>query len=102
MQCTDESSDTRNCGGCGSVCGSGQSCCGGNCSDPMTDPNNCGGCGTVCVVRNGTATCVGGTCAIGSCNTGYADCDHSYMNGCETQTSADTSNCGSCNHVCAE
>ncbi|MBI5741859.1 MAG: hypothetical protein HZA16_14240, partial [Nitrospirae bacterium] len=53
--------------------------------DIKADVNNCGNCGASCaLVPNATEACVGGACAIGSCNSGYADCNGQYNDGCET------------------
>jgi hypothetical protein len=67
----------------------------------QTNPADCGNCGSVCTVPNATPACVNGMCAVGTCNMGYTDCDGMVSNGCETNTGADTSNCGTCMHVCA-
>ncbi len=84
------------------TCPLGQTNCGGSCVDTTTDANNCGGCGTVCpAVSNGTAGCLNGTCGVGSCNAGFADCDLSPANGCETNISSNVFDCGSCGHVCS-
>src|SRR5262249_32571394 len=62
---------------------------------------NCGACGHVCVAANGTPTCNGGTCGISSCSAGFANCDGNPANGCETNTTTDVNNCGSCGQVCS-
>lgn len=64
------------------------------------DPLNCGTCGNVCMIANGTPACNNGTCAVGTCNPGWADCDGDVTNGCETNTGADVNNCGVCGKVC--
>jgi hypothetical protein len=71
--------------------------------DLVTDPLNCGQCGLACSVPNGnvaTYACVARNCAIGSCATGWDNCDQTYTNGCERNVSSDVNNCGGCNAVC--
>jgi hypothetical protein len=59
--CVDPSSDARNCGACGHVCGANQACvsgacvcaapstvCGASCVDLQTDASNCAACGRRC------------------------------------------------------
>jgi hypothetical protein len=87
-------------------CNSGYVNCSGVVSDgcnvdTQTDPNNCNGCKNVCSVPNATAACTNGTCAIGSCNAGYQDCNHSASDGCEIDTQTDSNNCGTCGHACS-
>lgn len=122
---TDTRSDVNNCGGCGIVCAtpvSGEaSCVDGKCSisacargaldcntnmadgceiDGLRDPNHCGTCGTVCPGgANGAPACRAGKCEV-ACNAGYLDCDGDASNGCETNGSADSSNCGTCGNIC--
>ncbi len=113
--------DQENCGSCGNVCSTagnatcdhgmcsfmccdqkGFANCNGNCNncvDLGNDPDNCGFCGNVCSVKNGTAACVNGQCAIGACNAGFADCDQKYPDGCETSLSTQA-NCGACGNAC--
>jgi len=75
----DTATDLNNCGACGTVCGTGQSCqnsacacsqgqqlCGGACTDTATDASNCGTCGTVC---GAAQSCEGGDC-VGGIETG--------------------------------
>jgi hypothetical protein len=38
---------------------------------------------------------------VTSCNVGFANCNGTVNDGCETSTSNDTSNCGACGTVCA-
>nr|MBK7066715.1 hypothetical protein [Deltaproteobacteria bacterium] len=122
--------DTRSalahCGGCGmacspanatgscaaGVCGvascnAGFADCDGNASNgcevnTRTDLSHCGACGTVCPTpSSGSAVCAAGACGIGSCNTGFGDCDGVTANGCETDTRGAVAHCGSCNNACA-
>ncbi len=123
---TATTSDINNCGGCGIVCGMALNgtagCGGGHCqvvscnpgyadcdaafangceTHTATDLNNCGFCGHACgTPANGTAGCSSGNCFVVACNPGFADCDGSFGNGCETHTSADVNNCGTCGHAC--
>jgi hypothetical protein len=66
----------------------------------QTDPNNCNACGTHCTIPNGVAGCAGGACTVGTCATGFTDCDGVVSNGCETNTAGDPNNCGACGKVC--
>ncbi len=69
------------------------------CERSLTTLTDCGACDTPCSIANGTATCATGTCALQSCNPGFADCDSSAVTGCET--AIDTlDHCGSCTNVC--
>ncbi|MEI8256715.1 MAG: hypothetical protein WCJ30_13655, partial [Deltaproteobacteria bacterium] len=120
--CVATATDPSNCGGCGTVCSlagvTTQACVGGACAIGAcsagfsncdgsasngcetavrgSDVNNCGGCGVVCAYANAGATCTTGTCARAACNAGFADCDGSALNGCETHTNTDNANCGAC------
>ena len=122
----DTSMDLANCGACGKACGNvanGTPICKlgacsiavcaqgfGNCDNDYAngceaqlagDVKNCGNCGRACAVPpNATATCSGGSCGIGGCNMGFADCDGVLVNGCESDVSADPANCGGCGRAC--
>jgi hypothetical protein len=120
---TNLKTDADHCGACDTPCNlpfSSASCSGGKCAvdkctAPYVDCNglpddgcevntsadaaNCGGCGTACSAINGTATCVAAKCEI-TCSDGFNDCDANPVNGCETSTSKDVTNCGTCGKVC--
>jgi hypothetical protein len=71
--CVNLSTDVNNCGSCGHLCASGQTCtsgvcscpsgqtlCSGTCVNLSTDPQNCGSCGHACA---GGEACTAGACA---------------------------------------
>jgi len=105
--------DRNNCGACGKVCASTETCsqgvcascapgrtlCSNACVDVQSDPNNCGKCGVPCSASTAHASnaCKSGTCMI-ACATGYLDCDGNVLTGCETQS--DVTNCGACGNAC--
>lgn len=63
----------------------------------VDNPTPCGG---PCPPRaNSLGMCVLNTCQYG-CNTNFADCDRSPMNGCEVDLSTQ-SNCGTCGNTCS-
>ena len=119
-------SNVNNCGGCGNVCNFPHSkevcvsgvCHIGSCDDnyencdnqesngcetnTQNDINNCGGCGNICSFPNAMSVCYEGICSLTYCNTGYANCDNSYDNGCETNILNDANNCGSCGNKCSD
>ena len=120
------SNDVNNCGSCGTLCATPNgtpSCVGSVCTIKSCNPgfadcdgnpsngcevslsndvNNCGGCGTACVTPNGTPSCVGSVCTIGSCNPGFADCNGNPGDGCEVSLSNDFNNCGACGNSCGD
>ena len=75
---------------------------GGDAADAAAmDAPTCGRCTannavTRCLVQAGEAP----RCTIESCLPGYADCDGTYSNGCEVQTTINPSNCGGCGQAC--
>jgi hypothetical protein len=42
----------------------------------------------------------GGACVVQQCDTGWAQCDGDFANGCEVNITSDPLNCGSCGNVC--
>ena len=65
----------------------GDTCCTASCHDLQTDVNNCGACGTACNSYPNAATqCATGTCGMGACAAGFADCNESPIDGCEWNT----------------
>ncbi len=114
--CVDTQTDPANCGGCGISCAPGQACQAGgclpNCGAPLslcdmacvdeaTDPDHCGGCGVKCFPDHAVAAaCVHSLCSYSQCLSGFADCDGTLANGCETDVELDTYNCGGCQAKC--
>ncbi len=74
------------------------------CSTTLGTNKNCNFCGDTCNLPNSNSQCTPGTgmntCNLISCNPGYANCDTSASNGCETNTNTDANNCDSCGNVC--
>jgi hypothetical protein len=69
----------------------------------LTDPaHGCAGasCGA-CSVAHATATCTNMSCGVGTCDTGYGDCDMSAANGCETALASNHDHCGACTTACS-
>ena len=115
--CVDTRVDPSNCGACGTQCATAQFCnngvcsslcgtpltsCSGVCTDTRNDPDHCGDCTTACSTANHVATrgCTAGACFIGSCASGFFDCDNQATTGCEVDASADPKNCGACGKTC--
>lgn len=68
--------------------------------DLSRDEQNCGACQNVCQAEHGATSCSSGACVIVFCTAPYADCDHKYGNGCETNTNDSLANCGGCDKPC--
>ncbi|MBI5516821.1 MAG: hypothetical protein HY909_23755 [Deltaproteobacteria bacterium] len=123
--CVDTTTNPAHCGGCGMLCPArpgatatcARSACGFTCTaglgDCDGDPANgcetnvlsalahCGACRAVCSRPNASPRCSGGVCSIGSCNTGFGNCDGNDANGCEADTQTQVAHCGGCGRACA-
>src|SRR5206468_2443595 len=53
-----------------------------------------------CPVKNNTPACVARRCAVGTCHTGWADCNNVVSDGCETDLMNSAAHCGGCNQGC--
>lgn len=117
--------DANNCSACGAKCDLANAtaqCTGGNCAvktcasgfqdcdalpgngcevNTNTSVNNCGMCRNACNLPNATPACSSGACTISACLNGFADCNHSPIDGCEVSTKTDPANCGACDHACS-
>ncbi len=109
--CVDTKTNRYNCGGCGTICPTGQSCtdgacvaitcaqgltlCGNDCVDAKTDNQHCGGCDIRCDGES-RELCQEGACV---CPTGFTRCSYGSFTICE-DTRNDRNNCGACNNAC--
>lgn len=87
------------CGGSGPDCTGAATnyCCGTSCVDLTQNPNNCGSCGFQC---NANAYCFGSTCQCDTSTTPWANCNGSWGDGCEVDTSTNVNHCGGCTQAC--
>lgn len=120
---TDLNTSLTHCGACGRACSPANAtgmCTAGVCAIARCNPGfgdcdgsaangcetrlntttNCGACGSVCAPANANATCASGTCAVMSCTSGWANCNGSVSDGCETSLMTDGANCGVCGRAC--
>ncbi len=121
---TNTNSSVGNCGTCGNACNlanASEVCNNGSCAiavcdagfancdnqtpngcevDTNTSIGNCGGCGNACNLANAANACTNSSCAIASCNAGFANCDNQTPNGCEVNTNTSVGNCGGCGNAC--
>ena len=86
-------------------CADGQADCNGVVADGCEvvladDPAHCGACDHACTVDHASAACAGGSCAVDTCDAGFADCDGSPTNGCEQDTATTVTSCGGCTTEC--
>ncbi len=122
----DTTSSSSHCGDCSTSCSYAHAtplctnsvCAMGACADGWGDCNadptdgcetnvkgdsvdHCGACATPCAaVSNSTPDCNLGVCGF-VCKSGYADCNHIPVDGCEVDIFKNLSNCGSCGKVCS-
>jgi len=106
VACVNTNTDVSHCDGCGTVCpdqprstsvcargacdiscDTGFDDCDGDaangCEQQLNTVGHCGACGAACTVANGTEDCASGSCQIGACAPGFANCDSRVDNGCE-------------------
>jgi hypothetical protein len=85
------------------ACPADQKSCGGACVSRRDPAHGCGADACApCAIPNAIATCSAtATCALGTCNDHFADCDGVPTNGCERDLRADNDHCGACGVVCA-
>lgn len=101
--CVDLQSDSRNCGGCGTVCGTGNTCSNGTCVGGGQGGACPGGCAT------GQACCTGSCIDLGNESNCTACGDTCAQNtvccstdiGC-VNLSSDPNHCGLCGTACAQ
>ncbi|MFO0594691.1 MAG: MopE-related protein [Myxococcaceae bacterium] len=65
-----------------------------------SDVNNCGNCNVVCTTPNGTPACQLSQCAVGTCNSGWANCNGLVPDGCESNVNSNVDHCGTCPNTC--
>ena len=119
--------DVENCGACGVVCSTNHitpACANGSCdagtcaagyldcdnekqadgceTNSATDVTNCGACGNDCSTKPEvmSATCSSGACQL-TCEPGYANCNNSSADGCETNIEKSVGDCGVCGAACS-
>ncbi|MBX3272319.1 MAG: putative metal-binding motif-containing protein [Sandaracinaceae bacterium] len=122
--CEQRLNTVQHCGACGSPCtianGTGD-CSMGSCRVATCNPGwgncdgrddngceqrldtltHCGSCGASCSLTNASESCSTGACLVGSCNSGWGNCDGSHSNGCETNTNTSVAHCNTCGNACS-
>ncbi len=88
--------------GCSPSCDMGWKSCDNiadnGCERDIRTLTSCGDCDVPCSYLNAAASCSTGTCTMGACNSGFADCSMTTA-GCETQLGT-ASNCAACANAC--
>jgi hypothetical protein len=86
-----------------SACTGEQKLCGGGCVDIGNPAFGCQptGCWPCSAPPHMSATCVGPSCAPGTCLGTWRNCDGNPTNGCEIDTASDPDNCGACEAACS-
>lgn len=96
------SSGTCGLGMCTAGFGNCDAMAGNGCEAALNTPTNCGDCGNNCAGRPNTtsAGCNNGTCSF-TCTAGFGNCNGMQTDGCETNVTTSTANCGACGTNCA-
>ena len=92
-------------GVCDIYCSGSYRDCDGNAAngcevDALSDAAHCGTCGNACTAPHAALACTGGACTLGSCASGWGNCNGIAADGCETSTQSDLLNCGGCFRSC--
>ncbi|MBW1808678.1 MAG: carboxypeptidase regulatory-like domain-containing protein, partial [Deltaproteobacteria bacterium] len=70
------------------------------CEADLTTPATCGSCFNVCNYAHASGSCDQAICSIGTCDTGYGDCNANESDGCETDLRDNLTDCGACDNAC--
>lgn len=85
------------------ACPVGTKACGGAC---VSVSSTATGCATAscepCPELHAGSLCIGGACAVGPCENGWANCNQRADDGCEVDTRASAQFCGSCLNSCGD
>jgi len=123
LSCETNLHTVQSCGACGASCGApanaAVSCAGGTCQqtcepgfascDAALDngcetnvrtTTNCGACGVTCTFTNAASSCATGTCQLGTCSSGYGNCNNNAADGCEQRLNTNA-HCAGCGKSCA-
>lgn len=83
-------------------CKSGRKLCDGQCFSTLDPSEGCAdpACAP-CSLPYATPACTSdGSCDVGTCQAGRADCNLDPKDGCEVELATALDHCGACNHVC--
>jgi hypothetical protein len=69
-------------------------------TDIFNTKDHCGGCNKGCDLAHASESCAVGACVLGTCDSGFEDCDNNPQTGCEIDLQNDVQNCGTCNKEC--
>jgi len=79
------------------ACAPGTKACSGACVSVASPATGCAGASCEsCQGAHASAICVGGQCALGQCENGWANCNGRADDGCEVDTRNSAQFCGSC------
>jgi len=69
------------------------------CERSVNTLSDCGDCNAACNLPNASEACNAGLCELGTCDTGFGNCDADPVDGCE-QPLTTLTHCGTCNQPC--
>jgi hypothetical protein len=70
------------------------------CETQLGSAQHCSACDDACEYAHAPGFCIEGICLMGDCEEGFADCNQTPDDGCESDLSSDSANCGSCDAAC--